>query len=188
MSSIGDSVLVLVFTSFLVSMVLGMLGGVAFGGVGFLESKDHLWTIKSAPRGVSKFLAARIVDAFLFGIPIALLPVVIITLILSFRVIDFIVMSLYAYAVLCSTILVGIGITAMNPAYEDTKSLAFGMNTALTVVVSLVTILLGFAVGYTSGIITENAALGMLVAILPIVIVGPLVLSMGALRLSRLES
>ena len=183
-----DSLQILVFTSFLVNMILGMIGGATFGGVGFLESKDHLWTFKSAPRGVSKFMTARIIDGFLFAIPIAILPVIILTIIFSLPIAHFVIMFLYAYVVLCCTILVGIGITSINPAYEDTKSSAFHQNMGATVALTLFAIIIGFYLEFQTFILFNNVILSMIVAILPILIIGPLILAIGVSRISRIES
>jgi hypothetical protein len=179
---------ILVFFSFFASMVLGMIGGVTFGGVGFLESRDHLWTLKSAPSGVSKFLISRVINGFLFAIPMVMAPAIILTLMLSLTVVSFVIMLVYSYVILCCTILVGIGVTAANPAYEDTKSSAFHVNMVVTSLCSLFAILMGFVLEFTSGVFLDNVILGMIVAVLPIVIVGPLVLSLGAHRLSKSES
>jgi hypothetical protein len=178
---------ILVFFSFFASMVLGMIGGVTFGGVGFLESRDHLWTLKSAPSGVSKFLISRVINGFLFAIPMVMAPAIILTLMLSLTVVSFVIMLVYSYVILCCTILVGIGVTAANPAYEDTKSSAFHVNIVVTLLCSLFAILMGFVLELSSGVFSDNVILGMIVAVLPIVIVGPLVLSLGALRFSRSE-
>jgi hypothetical protein len=183
-----DPLLILVFNSFFVNMILAMIGGVTFGGVGFLESKDHLWTFKSAPRGVSKFLTARIIDGFLFAIPMAILPVLILSIIFSFSLANFVVMLLYAYVVLCCTILVGIGITSINPAYEDTKSSAFHQNMGATSALTLFAIIIGFYLEFRTFILFDNVLLSMIVAILPILIIGPLFLAIGAARISRIES
>ena len=183
-----DPLQILVFTSFLVNMMLGMIGGTTFGGVGFLESKDHLWTFKSAPRGVSKFMTARIIDGFLFAIPIAILPVIILTIIFSFPIAHFVIMFLYAYVVLCCTILVGIGITSINPAYEDTKSSAFHQNMGATVALTLFAIIIGLYLEFRTFILFDNVILSMIVAILPILIIGPLLLAIGVSRISRIES
>ncbi len=179
---------ILVFISFFVNMILAMIGGVTFGGVGFLESKDHLWIFKSAPRGVSKFLTARIIDGFLFAIPMAIVPVLILSITFSFSLANFVVMFLYAYVVLCCTILVGIGITSINPAYEDTKSSAFHQNMGATTALTLFAILIGFYLEFQTFILFDNVILSMIVAILPILIIGPLLFAIGAARISRIES
>jgi hypothetical protein len=178
---------VLVFFSFLISIVLGMIGGITFGAIGFIESKDHLWAIKSAPNGVQKFMTARIMDGFLFAMPIALAPVLILTVVLSVPFFGFLLMLVYAYIVLCCTILVGIGVAAINPAYEDTKSSAFHVDMIATLVSSMFAILLGFLLEYRTGIYLDNVILGMILSILPILIIGPLIASIGALKLSSTE-
>ncbi len=183
-----DPLMILVFTSLFVSMILGMIGGVTFGGVGFLESKDHLWTFKSAPRGVLKFLAARIIDGFLFAIPMAMLPVLILSIILSMSLANFVIMLLYAYVVICCTILVSIGITSINPAYEDTKSSAFHQNTGATMVLTMFAIITGFYLEYRTFTLFGNVILSMIIAILPILILGPVILYIGARRISRIEN
>ena len=57
-------------------MMLAMIGGITFGGIGFLESKDQLWIIKSAPNGVKKFGKARVTESLLLAIPIAIIPTI----------------------------------------------------------------------------------------------------------------
>jgi hypothetical protein len=183
-----DPMQILVFTSLFVNMILGMIGGVTFGGVGFLESKDHLWTFKSAPRGVLKFLAARIIDGFLFAIPMAILPVLILSIILSFSLANFVIMLLYAYVVICCTILVGIGITSINPAYEDIKSSAFHQNTGATSVLTMFAIIIGFYLEYRTFILFGNLTLSMIISILPILILGPVILYIGARKISGIEN
>ncbi|NHI84013.1 MAG: hypothetical protein EAX81_06905 [Candidatus Thorarchaeota archaeon] len=188
LTSIQDPIQILMYTSFFVGMILGITGGVTFGGVGFLESKDHLWIIKCAPRGISRFLAARIIGAFFFAIPMAISPALILAMVLSLPIVDGGIMVLHAYLVLCNTILIGIGLTAMNPAYEDIKSSAFHTNTIATLVISLFAIILGFVIEFRTDIFFKNVILGMLVAIAPILVVGPLVLLAGALKISRIDN
>ncbi|MFW9953767.1 MAG: hypothetical protein ACFFD3_04365 [Candidatus Thorarchaeota archaeon] len=182
-----DALYLVVFTSFFISMFLGMLGGLTFGGIGFLESKDHLWIIKSSYRGVSKFLAGRVISALFFAIPIVLIPVVILSTILSFQIAEAGIMMIHAYLVLSSTILVAIGITCLNPAYEDTKSSAFHMNAIATLLISMFAILVGFIIEFSSGIFIESFLLGSLTAALPVLIIGPVVLFIGSIRLTRSE-
>jgi hypothetical protein len=91
----------------------------------------------------------------------------------------------HAYLVLCITILVRIRITAVNPAYEDTKSSAFTTNTVSALTIPLFAIILGFTIEFRPGIFLESVILGMLVAITPILVIGPLILFVGAFRLTR---
>ena len=58
----------------MMGFAFSVLGGMTFGGVGFLESKDQLWIIKSAPNGVRKFAKARIIGSFILILPMAIIP------------------------------------------------------------------------------------------------------------------
>ncbi|MFW9918657.1 MAG: hypothetical protein ACFFED_03600 [Candidatus Thorarchaeota archaeon] len=188
LGSFQDSVYLVVFMTFFISMFLGLIGGVTFGGIGFLESKDHLWVIKSVPRGTSKFLMARIIDSFLFAIPMTLIPVLILSVVFLLAPLNAIIMLVHAYLVLCCTIFVSIGITCMNPAYEDTKSSAFHINTIATIVVSMIGILVGFLYEFNSEIFLDNVILGSIAAILPILFIGSTFLFIGKTRLSTMEA
>ncbi|MFX1261473.1 MAG: hypothetical protein ACFFAZ_05265, partial [Promethearchaeota archaeon] len=134
-STVGDPLFVPMMATFMTGLMLGMLGGITFGGIGFLDSKDQLWILKGAPNGASKFVRARVVSHFLFAIPIALISTISVTVILGLGIVVFLAMAVYVYTVLCGSILIATGITANNPAYEDIKSSAFMINTGLTIII-----------------------------------------------------
>jgi len=188
LGDVEDPTILTVYIALLVSMFLGMIGGVTFGGVGFLESKDHLWVIKSSPRGVSKFLIARISGAFLFAIPMAMIPVLILSVANQMPFLNTMVLLVHAYVVLCSTISASIGITCINPAYEDTKSSAFHANMIATMVISMISLLAGFMYEYESEIFLDSIVLGSITAILPILIIGSVILLIGRTRLITMEA
>jgi len=188
LGDVEDPTILTVYITLLVSMFLGMIGGVTFGGVGFLESKDHLWVIKSSPRGVSKFLIARISGAFLFAIPMAMIPVLILSVANQMPFLNTMVLLVHAYVVLCSTISASIGITCINPAYEDTKSSAFHANMIATMVISMISLLAGFMYEYESEIFLDSIVLGSITAILPILIIGSVILLIGRTRLITMEA
>jgi len=98
---------------------------VTFGGIGFLESKDQLWIMKSAPHGVSKFAKARILESFFLAIPIAIVPSITVMIVFGFTIVEALVMLAYTYLSTCGAVLLSTGITANNPAYEDQRSSAF---------------------------------------------------------------
>lgn len=177
----------LVITSFMISLVLGMIAGVTFGGVGFLESRDHLWIIKSTPRGVERFMVARLIQSILFGIPIACLPVIIITLILVLPVTHVGVMLLQAYLVLFGTLLVGIGVTALNPAYENTKSAAFYVNAFSSIFITMIALLTGFVLELATGVLEIGLMGGILVSVVPIISIGITIIVFGILKLTKTE-
>jgi hypothetical protein len=148
-------------------MMLGMLGGIAFGGIGFLDSKDQLWILKGSPNGASKFVRARVVSHILFAIPIALISATSVTVILGLGIVVFLAMLVYVYAVLCGAILIATGVTANNPAYEDIKSSMFTMIWGIIIMIT-----------------ERNIPLGLLVNTVPILIVGSIVILIGSKRLS----
>jgi hypothetical protein len=165
-----------------------MLCGVTFGGVGFLESKDHLWIIKSSPRGVSNFVKARLLESFLFGIPMVILPVSIVSLVLSLDVTGVLIVSVHSYLILVGSVLVGVGITSMNPAYEDTRSSAFHMNTFAAIGVTMILMMLGLVWGIILGFEVGLIFLGIFVSSIPLLITGMLILAGGVMRLGMLEA
>ncbi|MFW9846048.1 MAG: hypothetical protein ACFFD6_04835, partial [Candidatus Thorarchaeota archaeon] len=136
-------------------MILAMVGSIAFGGVGFLDSKDQLWILKGAPNGASKFIKARIASHVLFAVPVVMISATSVTVILGLGIVEFLMMLGYVYSVLCGAILIATGITANNPAYEDTKSSAFQINTGLTVMIimlsSVITLVWGMIIILVEG-------------------------------------
>lgn len=183
-STVGDPLFVPMMATFMTGLMLGMLGGITFGGIGFLDSKDQLWILKGAPNGASKFVRARVVSHFLFAIPIALISTISVTVILGLGIVVFLAMSVYVYTVLCGSILIATGITANNPAYEDIRSSAFMINTGLTIIIimfsSMFTLIWGILIILREG----NIPLGLLVNTVPILIIGFIVVYIGSKRLS----
>jgi len=118
---------------FQVGMMMGITSGITFGGIGFLDSQDQLWIIKSTPKGVSKFVKARLVEAFIFSIPLAVIPMILISVILDLSVVVGLILLGSTYAMMCGAAMIGTGFTANNPSYDDTKSGSFGANIGLTV-------------------------------------------------------
>ncbi len=187
LSDLGDPGVTIIVVAFMVSMMLGMICGINFGGIGFLESKDHLWVIKSTPRGVSKFIKARLTEAFLLGIPIALTPIIIVSFVLALGPFEFLVILVHTYLVLCGAILVSVGFTAMNPAYENTKSSAFYVNSFASIFIIMITLLVGLVGGLLVGIVLENIVFGVLISSLPLLCLGISVVAVGSFRLSSTD-
>ena len=192
MEQLGDSEFALIFTSFMLSfmlsMILGMIGGITFGGLGFLESKDHLWIIKSTPNGVSKFIKARLVDAFLFGIPMVIVPVSIASIVLSLEIIGILVLLIQTYLVLVGSILIAVGVTAINPAYENTKSSAFYLNTFASIAATMVALLIGLIWGIIIAVDLGLGILGILISSAPLLVVGVVVILAGTIKMSAPEN
>lgn len=185
---IGDPILVIVLSTFMVSMMLGLIAGLTFGGVGFLESKDQLWIIQSGPSGAWKYMKARLIQAFLISIPLALFPTTVVSFLMDLAVVDGLLMSLHSYVLMCGCVMIATGITALNPAYEDTKSSAFYVNTFVSMTIIMFLVLGSLILGIRVGTVFENIYLLMIVAGIPAVLLGVVIAGVGAYRLSAPES
>jgi len=168
-------------------MMLAMITGVTFGGIGFLESKDQLWIMKSAPHGVSKFAKARILESFILAIPIAIVPSITVTIVFGFNILEALVMLAYTYLSTCGAVLLSTGITANNPAYEDQRSSAFYINTFASIFLIMLVILFSFFIGNQVMMIIPSLPLFMLAMSAPLIIVGTIVYMIGIGRMSRAD-
>ncbi|MFW9800887.1 MAG: hypothetical protein ACFFD9_10650 [Candidatus Thorarchaeota archaeon] len=108
----------------MVSIMIGIVGVFPFAGTGFLESKDQLWIIRSAPKGASRFMRARLASGFLMAVPLSLVPSIAIGIIFNTSPLMMLQLFIVSYIVVCGAVMVSMGITAQNPNYEDTKSAA----------------------------------------------------------------
>ncbi|TFG08999.1 hypothetical protein EU538_06130 [Candidatus Thorarchaeota archaeon] len=184
----GEPIFMLVLSTFMVSMMLGLIAGLTFGGVGFLESKDQLWIIQSGPSGAWKYMKARLLQSFLISIPLALFPAAVVSLIMDLTILDGLLMSLHSYVLMCGCVMIATGITALNPAYEDTKSSAFYVNTLVSMLIIMFLVLGSLILGIRVGAALENIYLLLLTAGMPAILLGGLIAGLGAHRLSAPES
>jgi hypothetical protein len=181
-----DPTIALYITTAFLGIIVSMIGGVTFGGIGFLDSKDELWTIQTAPKGASKFVQARLVEAFLMVLIIVTIPAVVLFLVLNYSLLDTIMMWIYMYAAMCGAAMIGIGISANNPSYDDTQSGAFRLNRTITLLIVLVTESLWFYfISFKFRIWTYGLLVALPVTIAPLLLVGALTGYIGAKRLSR---
>jgi hypothetical protein len=179
---------------------LAFMGVMAFSGTSFLESQDQLWIIQGAPRGASQFVKARLLIAFLIALPLSLIPTMIITILMGIELFRCFWLFVYGYIITCSAALLGTGITAINPNYEDMKSPAHNQNmmigmmiclfatmlgpfllsfiTRITIGVSLDTILL------TLGIVNEGVGQAIISTAL-LLVLGTILVLVGTRRLGR---
>ncbi|UCH05084.1 MAG: hypothetical protein JSW05_02690 [Candidatus Thorarchaeota archaeon] len=180
----------------MISLMLGFLGVQVFGGSGFLESKDQLWTIQAAPQGVRRYMQAKTAQSILLIVPVALLPAGLYTVLLGLEPgqIFFLVSNSFVSCV--GGALVGMGIAANNPTYEDTKSGAYTTNNLRAMglvavsfmwhfIADMVLSMLGFSA--VMNYIWESQTLSILAQIIPLPIVGLVVVSIGCHRLSNRE-
>ncbi|MHA2142794.1 MAG: hypothetical protein ACXADC_08350 [Candidatus Thorarchaeota archaeon] len=108
----------------MITIMIGIVGVFPFAGTGFLESKDQLWIIRSAPKGASRFMRARIATGFLMAIPLSLAPTLAMTFMFNLTPLMAVQIFVSSLIVVCGAVMVSMGITAQNPNYEDTKSSA----------------------------------------------------------------
>ena len=181
----GVPIFVVVFQ---VAMMMGIMGGITFGGIGFMDAQDQLWIIKGAPKGVGKFVKARLVEAFLFSIPMALIPSTIVAIITGMASQYWIVLLVTTYSVICASAMIGTGITANNPTYDDTKSGSFGANTGMTVITIIAVIMVSLFATIKVEQMFGSLALMTLTLNLPIILVGVIVCFIGTKRLARSEN
>ncbi|MHA2351002.1 MAG: hypothetical protein ACXADL_15390 [Candidatus Thorarchaeota archaeon] len=104
------------------SIMIGIVGVFPFAGTGFLESKDQLWVIQSAPSGAMRFMRGRLASGFIMAIPLSAIPSVVIGYMFNIGMLSIIQLFVVSFLTVCGAVMVAMGITALNPNYEDTKS------------------------------------------------------------------
>ena len=184
---VDDPVFVPVMSSLTLGMISGIFSGVIFGGVGLLDSRDQLWILKSAPKGVPKFIVARVISYMMVGIPYALLPAIFTGFLLNFTLYDTLLMFIFIYSIVVGGIFVGVGITASNPSFEDTSSGAFVINQIATVFILMILIIVSLIQGVIIAITQGVFGAAMLLSSIPTPIVGLVILMFGMIRLNFSE-
>ncbi len=186
------------FTSVIVmmSLMLGFLGVQVFGGSGFLESKDQLWTIQSVPYGVKRYVRSKAVQALLLIIPVVLIPGFLYAVLLSLDMSQIIFLMSTSFMSCMGGALVGIGIAASNPTYEDTKSGAYRTNNIRgmgLVVVSFMWVIIAdillsiLELSSLLNLIWESQIYSILAQVIPLPLVGLVVILVGSRQLSTRE-
>lgn len=184
---VDDPIFVPVMTSLMIGMMLGIFSGIIFGGAGLLDSRDQLWILKSAPGGVPKFIVARVISYMMVGIPYALFPAIVSGLLLNFSLADILLVCTFVYSIVLGGIFVGVGITAMNPSYEDTSSGAFIINQIGTIVVMMICIIASIIPAVLIAIHQGVFGSALTIASIPSPIVGLVFLMLGMIRLNAME-
>ena len=176
---------------FIIATIMGyltaLIGGMTYGGIGFLDNKDELWILQTPPGGASKFVKARVKVAALMNLIVATIPSVILFFLLKYSLMDIVVIWLYVYASLFGAAIAGIGVTANNPMYDDTQSGAFRLNAFITI---FIVILTGYPVWFIVAVIwlqpwVYGLPVAMAIMIAPLLLVGVVTIYIGTRRLSR---
>ena len=117
-------------------VMMSLIGAMPFAGTGFLESKDQLWIIQSAPSGASRFVKSRIASQAMISIALALIPSVILYFMMNLTIFEFATLLGLGYVAVVGGMLTATGVTARNPNYEDTKSPAHQANVMMSVMIA----------------------------------------------------
>ena len=184
---LNDPIFGPLMTSLSIGMMLGIFGGVVFGGIGLLDSQDQLWILKSAPQGVSKFIAARVISYMMLGIILAVIPAVFAGVLLSLPASTIVTIVLYVYSIIIGGIFIGIGITAFNPSYEDSSSSAFVINTIATIFVTIIALIVGLIPAITMALEQGVIEPALTLAAIPAPLIGLIILLAGTIKLNISE-
>jgi hypothetical protein len=179
---------ILMLMILMLSLMIAMISGVTFGGIGFLESKDQLWIIKSAPRGVWKFGRARLLESLLLAMPIVIIPSLAVTIMVPFGVLEFFIIFSYTYWVTAGAVLICTGVTALNPAYENQKSGAFMINTFVSIMLIMAVLLFSLISGFSFMAGGMNLGLQLLMSGTPMFVIGALFYIIGITKMSRMDT
>lgn len=179
---------ILVLVILMLGMMVAMISGVTFGGIGFLESKDQLWIIKSAPSGVWKFGKARLLESLLLAIPVVVIPAVAVAVLFQFGILEFLTIFAYTYWVTAGAVMISTGVTAINPAYENQKSAAFMMNTFASIFLIMTTLLVSLVAGFSVLVGLQSLPLFLVILGAPMSAIGVVVYLIGMIRMSRVDT
>ncbi|MCK5266053.1 MAG: hypothetical protein KAR03_10645, partial [Candidatus Thorarchaeota archaeon] len=184
---VRDPIFIPMMTCLSIGMMLGILGGVIFGGIGLLDSQDQLWILKGAPRGVPKFIAARVISYMMLGSILAVIPSVFSGIMLGLPTSTIGVVVLYVFSIILGGIFIGIGITAFNPSYSDSSSSAFVINTIATIFVTIIALIVGLIPAVTMAIEQGVIEPALTLAAIPAPLIGLIILFAGTIKLNISE-
>ena len=184
---VDDPIFVPVMTCLSIGMMLGIFGGVVFGGIGLLDSQDQLWILKGAPSGVPKFILARVLSYMMLGSIIAIIPAVFAGVLLQLTMSTIVIIVLYVYSIVVAGIFIGVGITAFNPSYEDSSSSAFVVNMIATIFITMIALIVGLIPGVLMAISQGVLEPALTLAAIPAPIVGLVILFAGTIKLNISE-
>jgi magnesium-transporting ATPase (P-type) len=185
----------------MLGMMIGILGVFPFAGTGFLESKDQLWMIQSAPKGASHFMRARLVSGLLIAVPLALVPTTLVAFMFGMTAFEFLLLLVSSCLIVWGAVMVSMGMTARNPNYEDTKSPGYQtiimgamMLTVFSVMAPILLDLFSFLAGFSVFDFLESAfgTTGLRLFMIfsgpvCVLLVGALMMNLGVRSLSRPE-
>ncbi len=170
-----------------VTMVYPTVAVASFSGTGFLESRNHLWVFKTTPRGSDKLVHARLMAMVILSLPLAVLPAVA-TWLLGLSIPLSLTIFGQALLLVWGSTLTGIGVTAINPTYEDQHSSMYKLN-----IISALVVVMVFSLGLPVAVIssgwlgTDPSYAFFLFGSLPLTLSGLLIFQIGIRSLGRPE-
>ncbi|TXT55209.1 MAG: conserved membrane protein of unknown function [Candidatus Thorarchaeota archaeon] len=184
LSEIPDKSIIVIILTMMINLMLAMIAAVTVGGTGFIESKDHLWILKAAPYGSRKFIRARTTEAILLMIPVSLVPTIVMSVLMEFSLVTAILVCINVFVTTCGGTMAGIGITAINPTYENRQSAAFKVNSFITIAINMIGAIGAFILATYLEVSFSNQIISLLGSMWVLPILGLAILSIGATRLS----
>ena len=160
-----------------------MISAMTFGGTGFLDSKNQLWMLKSAPQGVERFVKARIVESLLFGLPMTIIASIIIMYTVALGTLEFLLILATTSIAMTGATLVSTGVTTNNPYYEDTQSKSFKDNTGI--MMSIVMFSMVVVVPFSIVPIFRNFCILAFIPASLLLLVGLILVKIGTNRMAR---
>jgi hypothetical protein len=192
--SVDGEFLTLFIMPVIFGWMLAIMGGMTFGGIAFLDSQDQLWVIKTPPNGAARFVKARVVESFLMALILVTIPSITLLLLMNYGPIETVLFWIVGYASVCGAAMVGIGVSAINPMYDDTQSAAFKTGRIITIFIVMGATFLWFFISIFSifpafGTPDFNnpftLPIFLAVVVTPLPLAGLLTAYIGARRLGR---
>ncbi len=136
---IPDLLALMVFlTMILMTMMYPIIGAGILGVSTFLDNEKQLWIILAAPHGGRKFMKSKVIGLLLSTIPMAVIPSVLIGLLVATSILSIVLLLLYALLLFLGSIMIGTGLSALNPAYSDTLSSTNKLNGIAALMIALI--------------------------------------------------
>jgi cobalamin synthase len=117
---------------------------------------------------------------------IATIPAISLYFVLNYSLADTLLLWVYTYAALCGAAMVGVGVSANNPIYDDTQSAAFRSNRIITLwIVAALNYGWFFFLEIRYRPWTYGLPVALLFTVAPLLLVGVLTVYVGARRFGQ---
>jgi hypothetical protein len=184
---IPDVPFLLTFISLIIlSFMYPLIGGVVLGLSTMLENKNQLWIIRSAPDGSVNYIKAKLLAMVITSLPMVLIPSISMVIFEPSLTVTGFLLVPYAFILTMSSTLIGIGISTMNPIFEDSKSIGSLINfvVTFTLVFLSVAVVPQVFMGYLTTIL-EPLTTYVLLTLTPLIIFGLVFCRLGISRFEQ---